>query len=652
MNKNTKRGIALCLALLGVCCLAGCKKGTTPPRIPQGGFPGGDIPGMNGQIPEDGQMPEISYSKVEEVVIDLPNEAVSTGARIEGATLIEFDDASASVTPENAGVTVEKGIVTVTKAGSYLLRGAFEGQLRVNTEDEEEVTLYLDGLQIVSPDSAALYVLSAPKRVTISTLSGSKNILNDGKSYLLAEGSDEPSAALFSKEDLTLEGEGSLYVSSKSAKGIYSKDDLKIKSGSIFVTSGDDGIRGKDSLTVTGGQITLSSGTDGLKTSNDSEEGKGTLLISGGKITLSAGDDGIDAIGKITLSGGEIAILTGEGASSNTSGGGKDFGGGGGGGGGFGGGGRPPRFENASASSSGLELTPLAATAAGGKGIKSDDAILILGSTLTVDAYDDALHATNSVEISGGTLSLAAGDDGIHADKALLISGGVITVSHSYEGIEGQYITLSGGKTYVTSTDDGFNATAGSSSGGMGGGMMGSGQDCSLTFEKECYVVVNASGDGLDSNGNAYQTGGTVIAFGPTNGGNGTVDTGDGRENGYFFSGGNLLAVGSSGMAESVDTDLPCLFANVSTLQAGTDLYILDGEGRCVVACTLPKSITNIVFASSSCQNSDFTVYSGGRMPALTDGVAFFPESTPEGGSKVSLQAGGGNGGGGGFRPW
>lgn len=651
MNKNTKRGIALCLALLGVCCLAGCKKGTTPPKIPQGGFPGGDIPGMNGQIPEDGQMPGISYSKVEEVSIDLPNEAVSTGARIEGATLIEFDAASASVTPENAGVTVEKGIVTVTKAGSYLLRGAFEGQLRVNTADEEEVTLYLDGLQIVSPDSAALYVLSAPKRVTISTLSGSKNILKDGDDYLLAEGSDEPSAALFSKEDLTLEGEGSLYVSSKSAKGIYSKDDLKIKSGNVFVTSGDDGIRGKDSLTVTGGQITLSSGTDGLKTSNDSEEGKGTLLISGGKITLSAGDDGIDAIGKITLSGGEIAILTGEGASSNTSGGGKDFGGGGGGGG-FGGGGRPPRFENASASSSGLELTPLAATAAGGKGVKSDDAILILGSTLTVDAYDDALHATNSVEISGGTLSLAAGDDGIHADKTLLISGGVITVSHSYEGIEGQYITLSGGKTYVTSTDDGFNATAGSSSGGMGGGMMSSGQDCSLTFEKECYVVVNASGDGLDSNGNAYQTGGTVIAFGPTNSGNGTVDTGDGRENGYFFSGGNLLAVGSSGMAEGIDTDLPSLFANLSTLQAGTDLYILDGEGRCVVACTLPKSITNIVFASSSCQNSDFTVYSGGRMPALTDGVAFFPESTPEGGSKVSLQAGGGNGGGGGFRPW
>lgn len=651
MHTTIKKGAALALTLLLLAGGAGCAKGQRPPEIPGGGAPGGDIPGMNGEIPEDGQVPGISYSKVEEVFIDLPNEAVSTGARIDGATLIEFEDASAAVTPENAGVTVEKGVVTVTKAGSYLLRGAFEGQLRVNTADEEEVTLYLDGLQIVSPDSAALYVLSAPKRVTISTLSGSKNILKDGESYLLPEGSDEPSAALFSKEDLTLEGEGSLYVSSKNAKGIYSKDDLKIKSGNVFVTSGDDGIRGKDSLTVTGGQITLSSGTDGLKTSNDSEEGKGTLLISGGKITLSAGDDGIDAIGKITLSGGEIAILTGEGASSNTSGGGNDFGGGGGGGFG-GGGGRPPRFENANASSSGLELTPLAATAAGGKGVKSDDAILILGSTLTVDAYDDALHATNSVEISDGTLHLAAGDDGIHADKTVLISGGILTVSHSYEGIEGQYITLSGGKTYVTSTDDGFNATAGSSSGGMGGGMMGSGQDCSLTFEKECYVVVNASGDGLDSNGNAYQTGGTVIAFGPTNGGNGTVDTGDGRENGYFFSGGNLLAVGSSGMAESVDTDLPCLFANVSTLQAGTDLYILDGEGRCVVACTLPKSISNIVFASSDCQNGDFTVYSGGTMPTLTDGVAFFPESTPEGGSKVSLQAGGGNGGGGGFRPW
>lgn len=641
MKFFTKRILPLGLCALLCLSISSCKSkapsnlpgGMPPGGMPPGGMMGGEPP-LGGDPVFSGDLPvDSSFKELPTLDVEIPDEAVSTDKEIAGTVKILFDKKSAVATPKNDAVLVENGIVTIKKAGNYHLSGSFEGQLRVDTTDEEEVLLYLDGTKIVSPDSAAIYVLSAPKKVTISLLEGSTNILEDGKSYQLAEGSDEPSATLFSKEDLQIEGNGALFITSNSAKGIYSKDDLKIKGGNITLLSADDGIRGKDSLTITAGTINLVSGADGLKTSNTEDSTKGSLFISGGSLQVEAADDGIDAVNTVTISGGNLLIRTGEGSTESM------------GGGDFGGGGRPPRPRTTE--DAGIYL----AASTGGKGVKSDVSIIISGGNLTVDSADDALHAANLIEISGGELSLAASDDGIHCDSTVKILGGNLNITRSYEGIEGQFITLSGGKTYVTASDDGFNATDGSSPGGMGGGMMGTGQDCSLTFEKDCYVVVNAAGDGLDSNGNAYQTGGTVIAFGPTNGGNGTLDTGDSRDNGYFFTGGNLLAVGSSGMAENVETTLPSLFGNVSTLQAGTNIYILDGTGDCVVACTLPKAISNIVFASSSCQNSDFTVYSGGTLPTLTDGVAFFPETAPTGGTKLTLSASGGNMGGGGFRP-
>jgi hypothetical protein len=70
----------------------------------------------------------------------------------------------------------------------------------------------------------------------------------DGASYVLEEGTDEPNAAIFSKSDLTIFGAGSLNVDGNYNDGIASKDGLIIKSGTISVTSVDDGIRGKDYL--------------------------------------------------------------------------------------------------------------------------------------------------------------------------------------------------------------------------------------------------------------------------------------------------------------------------------------------------------------------------------------------------------------------
>jgi phage baseplate assembly protein gpV len=57
-------------------------------------------------------------------------------------------------------------------------------------------------------------------------------------------------------------------------------------------------------------------------------------------------------------------------------------------------------------------------------------------------------------------------------------------------------------------------------------------------------LTINAQGDGLDSNGNASISGGTVVVNGPTNSGNGALDV-----NGELtVTGGRVAAAGSAGM--------------------------------------------------------------------------------------------------------
>ncbi len=632
--------IGVCAVCAALCFLCACNG-----RGISGNLGNGPDGGALGP-PDQGQVGSSVY--VEQLEDELPAEVVAGDCDIQTNCRMFFTEAGVQIDGE--GAVCVGNTVTVTKAGVYLLTGTLQGQLLVDTADEGEVRLILNGVRIVGEKNSAVLILSAPKRVTFFTVKDSKNIFEDAETYTDG-GEIQPSACVYSKEDLTFEGAGELYVTSKTMEGICSKDDLKISGGILRVCAGDDGVKGKDSVTISGGTIGILAGKDGLKATNDEAEGKGTVLVTGGTLLINAGDDGIDAVGAITLAAGSVSVKTGGGASANDENKGNDFGGWGGGGG-F----RPgPRFDVIDRTVGVNQLGAVDAIDAeavttssevGGKGIKSDSEIFLTGGECSVNSYDDGFHAASGVTVSGGTALISSGDDGIHCDLNVGISGGNVRITQSYEGVEGRYITVSGGEIHVAASDDGFNATAGGSSGGMGGFRPGggTGQDCSLRFDGG-YTVVNASGDGVDSNGNIYQTDGVVIVFGPENNGNGAIDFGDGRDNGYFFEGGDLLAVGSSGMMESVTGDPAHIALRTSSIAASAGVYILGSDGSCVLAFSAPKTISSIVFASSHLEKGELSVYvctpvgengnedgGNGIFSELTDGAAFFPETVPSGG--------------------
>jgi hypothetical protein len=214
-----------------------------------------------------------------------------------------------SITFDGSGATVNGNVITITSAGMYSISDTlYDGQIIVDTEDEETVHLVLDGMDVTSSTSAPIYVSNAEKAV-ITLADGSENFVTDGASYIFEDTeSDEPNAAVFSKDDLTINGTGSLTVNANYNNGITSKDDLKITGGTITVSAVNDGIQGRDSIAVMDGTITVNAGGDGMQSDNDEDAEQGYVFIEGGTLNITAGGaDGSSIDGRPGQNGFEMS---------------------------------------------------------------------------------------------------------------------------------------------------------------------------------------------------------------------------------------------------------------------------------------------------------------------------------------------------------
>jgi hypothetical protein len=497
-----------------------------------------------------------------------------------------------SITVDGDGVTVDGSKATITSAGTYSLSGSLtDGQIIVNTKDEDIVRLILDGVNISSATSAPIYVMSAEETVIVLA-DNAENYVSDGESYIFADPEeDEPNAAIFSKDDLTIYGNSSLTVNGNFNDGLASKDGLIITSGTITVSSVDDGIRGKDYLVVKDGNITLNVQGDGLKSDNDQDDTKGYISIETGIINITSGGDAIQAQTDVLIADGEFILSSGGGSNS--------------------------RID--------------ASTSA--KGIKAGVNLNIDGGTMAINSADDAIHSNGSLVINGGTFVIATGDDALHADATLEINGGEMSITDSFEGLESAVITINGGDIHITSSDDGLNVVADDAGFGMvqgpgpggrpgRGGMPGPGgmpgQDA-FTYSGDNYLYINggymvieAAGDGIDVNGAIEMTDGVVIVNGPTERMNSALD----YMASFKMTGGFLVAAGSVGMAQAPDassTQYSVLLNFNSTLRAGTLIHVQTGEGHEILTFSPTKPYQSIALSSPELVNGEtYDVYYGG----------------------------------------
>jgi len=307
---------------------------------------------------------------------------------------------------------------------------------------------------------------------------------------------------------------------------------------------------------------------DGLQSNNTEDTTKGYIVIDGGNIVITSGLDGIQAETQLVVSDGTIYIESGSEADNTES----------------------------------------------GKSLKATVQVEILGGDITLNSLsDDAIHSNNTVIIKGGNLTLSANDDAIHSDSLLQIDDGRINILSSYEGLEGNTIIINGGDIELIASDDGVNTAGGNDSSGStspnGRDDMFASDGSSLTINGG-NLIVNANGDGLDSNGSIVQNGGTVIVYGPTNSGNGSLD----YNSTYTLNDGTLLALGSNGMAQNVsESKIYAFLLSTNTIQADTWVSIVQ-DGNTLVSFKSPKEYQTIVYASNELKSSEVSIMSGGTL--------------------------------------
>lgn len=570
--RNTR---ALLFASILVFALSACSGDTATPTQPAG------QPG--------------STSTLSPISVDYDHQDLDATTSPDTATITLLGD---SITVAGSGATVDGQRITITSGGSYSISGALnDGQIVVSARDEETVRLVLNGTDITCLTGAPIYVVNAEK--TILTLAdGSDNTVTDGRSSTLDTGPDEPDAAIFSRDDLTINGTGSLTVHARYRHGILSKDDLKITSGSITVDAVNDGVRGRNSVAIRDGIITVNAGADGIQSNNDEDAEEGIVVIEGGTLNITAGMDGVQAATRVAISGGTTTISSG-GGSSNA-----------------------PDPHDAWD----MRADPdVGSSGDSAKGIKAGVDVTITGGAIHVDAADDAIHSNASITIDGGELLLATGDDGVHSDSTLVINGGELELAQSYEGLESAEITINNGTLHIVSSDDGINAVSGSdrfSPGGPAGpGDFGLAGDNHL-YVNGGYVVIDAMGDGLDVNGPIEMSGGVVIINGPTSNGNGAMD----YAGSFTITGGLLMAAGSSGMAQAPSassTQYSVMQIFPSPQAAGTLVHIEAQDGETILTFMPTKDYQALVLSSPALEDgSTYTVYTGGSSTGTpTDGL-------------------------------
>ncbi len=350
---------------------------------------------------------------------------------------------------------------------------------------------------------------------------------------------------------------------------------IKVKTGSSAVICGDgtlnavgnckNGIKGAASADITvGGSLTLN-----ITAVNNGLASDNSVTVAGGTVNITSGNDGIKSkpddndstsTGIVTITGGTISI-------------------------------------NAS-----------------GDGIQAATDIVITGGDITIVSADDAVHATD-ITVTAGAVTISCADDAFHADNSLTLgvegseSGPTVNITESHEGLEAVTISLRSGYGAIVADDDGLNASGGTASSGFGEGQSSS---SSIVITGGTWYV-NSSGDGIDSNGSITISGGSTVVYGATDNGNAAFDY-DGTAT---LTGGEVLAIGMSGMAQAPDGTV---LSFTTTLSAGDTIVIKDADGSEVISSGAVKTANSVIYAFSGLTEGEtYTLYVNGTAAATAE---------------------------------
>ena len=171
--------------------------------------------------------------------------------------------------------------------------------------------------------------------------------------------------------------------------------------------------------------------------------------------------------------------------------------------------------------------------------IKANKAVLVKDGTYEFAAGDDGINVKDKQEgyiwIAGGKIDINARGKGLATYKNVVIKGGEVTVDAQDEAMEGETVDILGGTITLVSQEDAINASSADED------KKAAQTNSYLRFAGgETTITSAGEGDGIDSNGDFYMEGGTVLISGPESDEERVIDY-----NGQVTcAGGRMIAVG------------------------------------------------------------------------------------------------------------
>ena len=464
------------------------------------------------------------------------------------------------------------GSLVIAQSGQYVISGELtDGNIVVDAARNSKVWIMLSGVTLHCSDDACIRIDQADK-VFLTLADGSENSLTGGDAFTENAPADGTDAVIFSHDDLTINGNGSLSIVSSALNGITSKDDLIITGGTVSVTVSGHGLRVNDHFRMTSANLTVSAGQDGI-------HAEGAVVIQDGNLTITAGDDAVHSDASVLILGGIILV--------------NDC------------------YE-------GIEALT----------------IEISGGDTTIHSRDDGLNANGYTGVEWGGMP-SPGKDPPDTEAAAPAESSASPEASSEEasppafpggGRSGEPPAFpdadrSGEPPAFPDADRTGEPPAREEMGspppfGEGSGpeqenrsdpteekTVVSVEDTWILISGGRLTLLNESGtdaDGIDSNGNITITGGTVLVSLVGSSGNSALDCGSESGGIAAISGGTVIACGDSSMAEgfgSESAQASILYSLREAAAAGSTVTLLDAEGKEMISETIPYGFSSVVIS-------------------------------------------------------
>lgn len=360
---------------------------------------------------------------------------------------------------ENVIIDNSQNVITIAQPGYYRFVGTLSCGSIV-AEADGNVRIILDGVRLTGKDGAPIRFYNKGQKV-VTFAEEKENIVSAPASVSYSnQNRENPSCAIYSESELTLNGKGTGEINGKKERAIVCRSTLKIKTVELEIRSKTDAVTAMNVVIKnTSLVIDSTAGSAIIAERYGFLTKEGYVVISDSDVRAVSAFDAISATDLVYVTGSDsfLSICSGNGSSS-----------------------------------------VLYDEIYSRKGIVSDGCVCIEEGGVYIDSLDDSIKCSGETLLSGGFLTASTKKTAVNS-VLTEIKGGRTEIACSSVGIKGCRLSLSDGSVKITSNENGINLSA----------INGNDSVCALVM-KGGYVDVSTCGTCIKTDGKILVSGGSL----------------------------------------------------------------------------------------------------------------------------------------------